>query len=50
MSDNLDTGDVAAGFPDPHEYAVWQDIQGYLLGLVLATCSRSRPSTRSTPI
>ena len=37
MSDNLDTGDVAAGFPDPHEYAVWQDIQGYLLGLVLAS-------------
>jgi cytochrome o ubiquinol oxidase subunit IV len=37
MSDNLDTGDVAAGFPDPHEYTVWQDIQGYLLGLVLAS-------------
>ena len=37
MSDHLDTGDVAAGFPDPHEYAVWQDIQGYLLGLVLAS-------------
>jgi cytochrome o ubiquinol oxidase subunit IV len=37
MSDRLDTGDVAAGFPDPHEYSVWQDIQGYVLGLVLAT-------------
>jgi cytochrome o ubiquinol oxidase subunit IV len=37
MSDHLDTGDVAAGFPDPHEYTVWQDIQGYLLGLVLAS-------------
>jgi cytochrome o ubiquinol oxidase subunit IV len=37
MSDNLDTGDVAAGFPDPHEYTVWQDIQGYLFGLVLAS-------------
>jgi cytochrome o ubiquinol oxidase subunit IV len=37
MSDHMDTGDVAAGFPDPHEYAVWQDIQGYLLGLGLAS-------------
>jgi cytochrome o ubiquinol oxidase subunit IV len=37
MSDNLDTGDVAAGFPDPHEYTVWQDIQGYLFGLMLAS-------------
>jgi cytochrome o ubiquinol oxidase subunit IV len=37
MSDNLDTGDVAAGSPDPHEYTAWQDIQGYLLGLVLAS-------------
>jgi cytochrome o ubiquinol oxidase operon protein cyoD len=37
MSDNRDTGDVAAGFPDPGEYTVWQDIQGYLLGLVLAS-------------
>ena len=36
MSDNLDTGDVAAGFAEPHEYTVWEDIQGYLLGLVLA--------------
>ena len=31
MSDNLDTGDVAAGFPKPHEYTVWEDIQGYLI-------------------
>jgi cytochrome o ubiquinol oxidase subunit IV len=37
MSDNLDAGDVAAGFPEPHEYTVWQDVQGYLFGLVLAT-------------
>ena len=37
MSDNLDTGDVAAGFAEPHEYTVWEDIQGYLFGLVLAT-------------
>jgi cytochrome o ubiquinol oxidase subunit IV len=37
MSDHLDTGDVAAGFPEPQEYTVWEDIQGYLLGLVLAT-------------
>ena len=37
MSDNPDTGDVAAGFPDPHEYTVWQDIQSYLLGLVFAS-------------
>jgi cytochrome o ubiquinol oxidase subunit IV len=36
MSDHLDTGDVAAGFPEPQEYTVWEDIQGYLLGLVLA--------------
>ena len=36
MSDHLDTGDVAAGFPQPHEYTVWEDVQGYLLGLVLA--------------
>ena len=36
MSDHLDTGDVAAGFPKPHEYTVWEDIQGYVLGLVLA--------------
>ena len=36
MSDNLDTGDVAAGFAEPHEYTVWEDIQGYLFGLVLA--------------
>jgi cytochrome o ubiquinol oxidase subunit IV len=36
MSDRLDTGDVAAGFPQPHEYTVWEDVQGYLLGLVLA--------------
>ena len=36
MSDHLDTGDVAAGFPQPHEYAVWEDVQGYLFGLVLA--------------
>ena len=37
MSDHMDTGDVAAGFPDPREYAAWQDIQGYLLGLGLAS-------------
>jgi cytochrome o ubiquinol oxidase subunit IV len=37
MSDHMDTGDVAAGFPGPHEYTVWQDIRGYLLGLVLAS-------------
>ncbi len=37
MSDHLDTGDIAAGFPDRHEYSVWQDIQGYLFGLVLAS-------------
>jgi cytochrome o ubiquinol oxidase subunit IV len=38
MSDHhLDSGDVAAGFPEPQEYTVWEDIQGYLLGLVLAT-------------
>ena len=48
MSDHLDTGDVAAGFPDPHEYTVWEDIQGYLLGLVLAACSRPPPFTWST--
>jgi cytochrome o ubiquinol oxidase subunit IV len=36
MSDNLDTGDVAAGFAEPREYTVWEDIQGYLFGLVLA--------------
>ena len=36
MSDHLDTGDVAAGFSEPHEYTIWEDIQGYLLGLVLA--------------
>jgi cytochrome o ubiquinol oxidase operon protein cyoD len=36
MSDHLDTGDVAAGFPEPQGYTVWEDIQGYLLGLVLA--------------
>ena len=36
MSDHLDTGDVAAGFPQPHEYTVWEDVQGYLFGLVLA--------------
>ena len=36
MSDNFDSGDVAAGFAEPHEYTVWEDIQGYLLGLVLA--------------
>jgi len=36
MSDNLDAGDVAAGFAEPHEYTVWQDVQGYLFGLVLA--------------
>jgi cytochrome o ubiquinol oxidase subunit IV len=37
MTDHHDTGDVAAGFPEPHEYTVWQDIQGYVFGLVLAT-------------
>jgi cytochrome o ubiquinol oxidase operon protein cyoD len=37
MSDQLDTGDVAAGFPEPQGYMVWEDIQGYLLGLGLAT-------------
>jgi cytochrome o ubiquinol oxidase subunit IV len=37
MTDQQDTGDVAAGFPEPHEYTVWQDIQGYVFGLVLAT-------------
>jgi cytochrome o ubiquinol oxidase subunit IV len=36
MSDNLDTGDVAAGFTKPHEYTAWGEIQGYLLGLVFA--------------
>ena len=36
MSDNFDSGDVAAGFAEPHEYTVWEDIQGYLFGLVLA--------------
>jgi cytochrome o ubiquinol oxidase operon protein cyoD len=36
MSDHLDTGDVAAGFPQPHQYTVWEDVQGYLFGLVLA--------------
>jgi len=36
MSDQLDTGDVPAGFPEPQGYTVWEDIQGYLLGLVLA--------------
>jgi cytochrome o ubiquinol oxidase operon protein cyoD len=36
MSDNLDTGDVAAGFSEPHEYTLWGEIQGYLLGLVFA--------------
>jgi len=36
MSDHLDIGDVAAGFPQPHEYTVWEDVQGYLFGLVLA--------------
>jgi cytochrome o ubiquinol oxidase operon protein cyoD len=36
MSDHLDTGDVAAGFPQPDEYTVWEDVQGYLFGLVLA--------------
>ena len=36
VSDHLDTGDVAAGFPKPYEYTVWEDIQGYLIGLVLA--------------
>ena len=28
MSDHLDTGDVAAGFAKPHDYTVWEDIQG----------------------
>ena len=37
MSDHLDTGDVPAGFPEPQGYTVWEDIQGYVLGLVLAT-------------
>jgi cytochrome o ubiquinol oxidase subunit IV len=36
MSGNFDSGDVAAGFAEPHEYTVWEDIQGYLFGLVLA--------------
>ena len=36
MSDHLDTGDVAAGFPKPYEYTVWEDIQGSVFGLVLA--------------
>ena len=36
MSDHFDTGDAAAGFAKPHEYTVWEDIQGYLIGLVLA--------------
>jgi cytochrome o ubiquinol oxidase subunit IV len=36
MSDNLDAGDVVGGFAEPHEYTVWEDIQGYLFGLVLA--------------
>ena len=36
MSDHLDTGDVAAGFPQPQQYTVWEDVQGYLIGLVLA--------------
>ena len=36
MSDHLDTGDVAAGFPQPQQYTVWEDFQGYLIGLVLA--------------
>jgi cytochrome o ubiquinol oxidase subunit IV len=36
MSDNLDTGDVAAGFTEPHKYTAWGEIQGYLLGLVFA--------------
>jgi cytochrome o ubiquinol oxidase subunit IV len=37
MSDNLDTGDVAAGFAEPRQHTVWEDVQGYLIGLVLAT-------------
>ena len=37
MSDNFATqGDVAAGFAEPHKYTVWEDMQGYLFGLVLA--------------
>jgi cytochrome o ubiquinol oxidase operon protein cyoD len=36
MSDSRDTGDVAAGFARPHEYTVWEDVQGYLIGLLLA--------------
>jgi cytochrome o ubiquinol oxidase operon protein cyoD len=36
MSDSWDTGDTAAGFAKPHEYTVWEDIQGYVFGLVLA--------------
>jgi cytochrome o ubiquinol oxidase subunit IV len=36
MSDQWDEGDVAPGFWNVRDGTVWQDIQGYLFGLILA--------------
>ena len=36
MSNEIDAGDVVPGFAEPGEYTIRQDIQGYLVGLVLA--------------
>jgi len=36
MSDNWDADDVAPGFTEARAYTVREDIQGYLVGLVLA--------------
>jgi cytochrome o ubiquinol oxidase operon protein cyoD len=37
MSDWRDQDDVAPGFLEAGERTVWQGVQGYLIGLVLAT-------------
>jgi cytochrome o ubiquinol oxidase subunit IV len=37
MSDQWDEDDVAPGFWNVRDATVWQDIQGYLFGLILAT-------------
>jgi heme/copper-type cytochrome/quinol oxidase subunit 4 len=37
MSDWRDQDDVAPGFLEEAERTVWQGVQGYLIGLVLAT-------------
>ena len=45
MSDHLDTGDLAAGFAKPHDYTVWEDIQGSCS----RRCLRRHRFTWSTP-